>query len=249
MYENYPFWSAFLRRSVSRVELSPRPAADCTSLGWTPFHPTPPVILPNWFGHITALARQGIKHIFYPCIPKEKPEIKDADNHYNCPMVISYPEVINANLDVLKENGVMFHRLFLPYHTGRPLAKSLYREFKEFGVTLNEIEVAIKLAADEDRRFKADIRRKGEEVLRYLNKTGKKGIVLSGRPYHLDPEVNKGIPNLLTSMGFAVLTEDSVSHLGNVERPIRVLDQWMYHTRLYEAADFVSKTKTLSCAA
>ena len=160
-------------------------------------------------------------------------------------MVISYPEVINANLDVLKENGVMFHRLFLPYHTGRPLAKSLYREFKEFGVTLNEIEVAIKLAADEDRRFKADIRRKGEEVLRYLNKTGKKGIVLSGRPYHLDPEVNKGIPNLLTSMGFAVLTEDSISHLGNVERPIRVLDQWMYHSRLYEAADFVSKNKNL----
>lgn len=77
-------------------------------------------------GHITALARQGIKHIFYPCIPKEKPEIKDADNHYNCPMVISYPEVINANLDVLKENGVVFHRPFLPYHTGRARSQKAF---------------------------------------------------------------------------------------------------------------------------
>ncbi len=246
MYENYPFWFAFFTTLGFRVELSPQSSRRLYELGMdtissdTACYPAKLV-----HGHITALVRQGVKHIFYPCIPKEKPEIKAADNHYNCPMVISYPEVINANLDVLKENGVMFHRLFLPYHTGRPLAKSLYREFKEFGVTLNEIEVAIKLAADEDRRFKADIRRKGEEVLRYLNKTGKKGIVLSGRPYHLDPEVNKGIPNLLTSMGFAVLTEDSISHLGNVERPIRVLDQWMYHSRLYEAADFVSKNKNL----
>ena len=246
MYENYPFWFAFFTTLGFRVELSPQSSRRLYELGMdtissdTACYPAKLV-----HGHITALARQGIKHIFYPCIPKEKPEIKDADNHYNCPMVISYPEVINANLDVLKENGVVFHRPFLPYHTGRPLAKSLFREFREFGVTLNEIEDALMLAADEDRRFKADIRRKGEEVLRYLNKTGKKGIILSGRPYHLDPEVNKGIPNLLTSMGFAVLTEDSVSHLGNVERPIRVLDQWMYHTRLYEAADFVSKNKNL----
>jgi len=246
IYENYPFWFTFFTALGFRVVLSPPSSRKIYELGMgtissdTACYPAKLV-----HGHIVALIRQGIKDIFYPCIPKERPEFEGADNHHNCPMVIAYPEVINANIDELKENNVRFHHPFLPYDTGKPLAKSLYREFKGFGITFKEIENALKLALEEDKRFKADIRKKGEEVVRILQETGKKGIVLSGRPYHLDPEVNKGIPNLLASMGLAVLTEDSVAYLGRVERPLRVLDQWMYHSRLYEAADFVSKTRNL----
>ena len=89
------------------------------------------------------------------------------------------------------------------------------------------------------------MRKKGEQTLRYLEKIGKHGIVLAGRPYHVDPEINHGIPELINSYGIAVLTEDSISHLGNVERPLIVMDQWMYHSRLYAAANYVKKTENL----
>ncbi len=241
LYENYPFWFTFFTALGFRVELSPVSNRGIYELGMdtissdTACYPAKLV-----HGHIITLIESGIKHIFYPCIPKEKSEIKGADNHFNCPMVIAYAEVINANIDALKDNGVTFHHPFLPYDKGKPFAKRLYEEFKSFGLTLKEIENAIELAQKEDLQFKSDIQSKGEEVVRYLKQTGRSGIVLSGRPYHLDPEVNHGIPELLISLGMAVLTEDSVSHLGNLERPLRVLDQWMYHSRLYEAADFVS---------
>jgi predicted nucleotide-binding protein (sugar kinase/HSP70/actin superfamily) len=184
---------------------------------------------------------QGIRHIFLPCIPREREEIPEADNYFNCPIVISYAEVLRANMDVLKENDVRFHNPFVPYHHRKGLIKRLYEEFREFGVTYAETAKAVDKAWAEDLKVKEDIRRKGEEVVRWLKDQGRRGIVLSGRPYHLDQEVNHGIPNLITSLGMAVLTEDSIAHLGKVDRPLRVLDQWMYHSRLYEAADFVRR--------
>lgn len=116
----------------------------------------------------------------------------------------------------------------------------MYEELKHSSITLAEIIQAVDAAWNEDLNFKRDIRKKGEEVLQWLAETGNRGIVLSGRPYHLDQEVNHGIPKVITALGMAVLTEDSVAHLGKVTRPLRVLDQWMYHSRLYEAADFVA---------
>jgi len=246
MYENYPFWFTFLTELGFRVVLSPVSSRRIYEMGMdtissdTACYPAKLV-----HGHIAALVNQGIRHIFYPCIPKERMEFKDADNCYNCPIVNGYAEVIKANMDILKEKGVRFQNPFLPYNDKRRLIKRLYGEFREFGASLREVENAVEKAWQEDIKVKKDIQKKGEETLDYLKKTGLKGIVLSGRPYHLDPEVNHGIPNILTSLGLAVLTEDSVAHLGRLKRPIRVLDQWMYHTRLYEAAEVVSRNDNL----
>lgn len=241
MYENYPFWFTFFTALGFRVELSPESNRRIFELGMDTI-PSDTACYPAKLvhGHIMALIRQNVKHIFYPCIPKERAEFSGADNYFNCPMVIAYAEVIHANMDALRENGVVLHFPFLPYDNRKALAHRLFDEFKTFGITKNEVENALALAWTEDRQFKTDIQKKGEEVLRYLKETGSRGIVLSGRPYHLDREINHGIPNLITSMGLAVFTEDSIAHLGHVERPLRVLDQWMYHSRLYEAADFVS---------
>ena len=246
MYENYPFWFTFFTTLGFRVELSPQSNRSLFELGMDTI-PSDTVCYPAKLvhGHILALIKQKVKHIFYPCIPKEKAEIEGADNHFNCPMVIAYAEVIHANIDALSDNGVVLHFPFLPYENKTALAHRLFDEFKEYKISKDEIKNALELAETEDLLFKSDVQKKGEEVLRYLKETGGKGIVLSGRPYHLDREINHGIPNLITSLGLAVLTEDSVSHLGHVSRPLRVLDQWMYHSRLYEAADFVSTQDNL----
>ncbi len=246
IYENYPFWFTFFTHLGFKVELSPHSNRKIYELGMDTISSDTacyPAKLAH--GHIAALVNQGVKHIFYPCIPKEREEIKEADNYYNCPIVISYAEVLRANMDILKENSVKFHNPFLPYHDRKRLTKRLYEEFKEFGVSLSEVIKALEAAWTEDEKVKEDIRRKGEEVVNWLITNDRRGIVLSGRPYHLDHEVNHGIPNIITSLGMAVLTEDSVAHLGKVDRPLRVLDQWMYHSRLYEAADFVAKQDNL----
>jgi predicted nucleotide-binding protein (sugar kinase/HSP70/actin superfamily) len=180
-----------------------------------------------------------VDFIFYPCIPYERVEYKDANNHYNCPIVTSYPEVIKNNMDILKEKNIKLKNPFLPYNNDSRLIERLYEELKEFNISKSEIKKAVILARKEDETFKKDIRLKGEEVIEYLKKTGKKGVVLAGRPYHIDPEINHGIPNIITEYGMAVLTEDSISHLAKEEISLRVVDQWMYHSRLYRTADFV----------
>lgn len=246
MYENYPFWFTFFTTLGFRVELSPVSSRKIYELGMdtiasdTACYPAKLV-----HGHIAELINRDIKHIFYPCIPKERMEFEGADNNHNCPMVISYSEVIKANVELLKEKDIFLHNPFLPYDNKKRLEERLYEEFKEFGISMREIHTAVDKAWEEDKKVKRDIQRKGEEVLEYLKRTGGKGIVLSGRPYHLDPEVHHGIPQILTSLGLSVLTEDSISHLGNVPRPLRVLDQWVYHSRLYQAADVVSKNDNL----
>jgi len=242
MYENYPFWHTFFTQLGFRVELSPISNRKIYEIGMdsvssdTVCYPAKLV-----HGHIASLIDKGIKHIFYPCIFKEREEFKNADNTYNCPIVIGYSEVIKNNMDVVAQPEIKFHNPYLPYNNKKTLALGLYEEFKDFKISLKEVKNAVEIAWQEDINFKKDIRIKGEETINWLRKTNNKAIVLSGRPYHLDNEVNHAIPNLIASLGLAVLTEDCVSHLGNVERPLNVLDQWMYHSRMYEAADFVSK--------
>ena len=246
IYENYPFWHTFFTELGFRVLLSPPSSRSIYELGMDTISSDTacyPAKLAN--GHVVALIKQGVKHIFYPCLPKEMQEYKNADNHFNCPIVACYAEVIGANIDLIKEHSIRFYHPFLPFHHKKRLTQRLFEELRDFDISLEEIERAVDEAWAEDLKFKADIRNKGEEVVNQLRASGRKGIVLAGRPYHLDPEVHHGIPNLVVSLGFAVLTEDSVAHLGLVERPLRVLDQWMYHTRLYEAADFVSKQSNL----
>ena len=246
MYENYPFWFTFLTRMGFRVVLSPESTRSLYESGLESI-PSETACYPAKLvhGHIRALVEMGIKHIFYPCIPKEMREVADADNCYNCPIVASYAEVIHANADVLRQSNVRFRHPFLPYNDRKRLVQRLFEEFSDCSVSKKEIEIAVNAAINEDAAFKRDIREKGHETLELLKSRGKIGVVLSGRPYHLDPEVNHGIPNLFTSLGLAVLTEDSVAHLGGVQRPLRILDQWMYHSRLYEAADFVKEQDNL----
>ena len=244
IYENYPFWFTFLTKLKFRVVLSPISNKDIFKLGIETI-PSESACYPAKIshGHIMYLINKGIKTIFYPCIPYEYKEDSGANNHYNCPMVTSYPDVIKNNIDELKDKGIKYLSPFLSLHNKEKLYKRLYEIFEEFNVTKKEIRNAVDAAFNERESVVNDIRKKGEETLKYIEDNNMKGIVLSGRPYHIDPEINHGLTDIITSFNMAVFTEDSVAHLGNLNRPIRVVDQWMYHTRLYRAAAFVKEKK------
>jgi len=246
MYENYPFWATFFAELGFRAVHSPRSSRAIYEMGSATI-PSDTACFPAKLahGHIAALIEQGIRTIFYPSIIHERQEQEQADHHFNCPMVISYPEVLKQNMEIIKDNDVVFIHPFLPYDNKKQLAACLYREFAPWGVKKREVAKAVEKAWREDQKFKQDLRHKGEEVLAQLQASGRKGIVLAGRPYHIDPEINHGIPEIITHYGLAVFTEDSLAHLGDVERPLRVVDQWMYHSRLYSVAHFVCSEPTL----
>ncbi len=245
MYENYPFWHTFFTKLGYRVVLSPESNRKIYELGIESI-PSESECYPAKLahGHITWLIRQGIKYIFYPCIPYERKEIAGTNNHYNCPIVTSYAENIKNNVEELKTENVTFENPFFSFESKEIITKRLVQEFKS-RASVSEIKEAASCAWDELIAAKRDIELKGEETLKYMEETGRRGIVLAGRPYHVDPEINHGIPELINSYGIAVLTEDSVSHLGKVERPLIVMDQWMYHSRLYAAASFVKTQENL----
>ncbi len=247
MYENYPFWATFFKELGFRVLLSPQSTRKIYELGIESI-PSESECYPAKLahGHISWLIKQGVEFIFYPCIPYERNETPDANNHFNCPIVTSYAENIKNNVEELKTEQIKFMNPFMAMTSEAILEKRLVEEFtKEFNIPASEIKAAAKKAWAEMDAARMDIARKGEETIEYLNKTGKRGIVLAGRPYHIDPEINHGIPELINSYGLAVLTEDSISHLGQVERPLIVMDQWMYHSRLYRAANYVKTTDNL----
>lgn len=244
MYENYPFWHTFFTELGYSVQLSPLTTREIYNLGIETM-PSESVCYPAKLvhGHITHLVNDGVKFIFYPCIPYEMNEDKSAQNHYNCPIVSTYPEVIRNNMTEVFGCDVEFKAPFLPYATPQRMKERLAEEFAD--IPLAEISKAVDLAYQEDENFKADIRAEGEKTLKLLDETNQRGIILAGRPYHIDPEINHGIPEMISSYGFAVLTEDSVSHLKKVERPIRVVDQWMYHSRLYSAATYAREMENV----
>lgn len=246
IYENYPFWFSFFTKLKFRVELSDVSSNEIYRLGIDSI-PSESVCYPAKLvhGHISNLIERGIKFIFYPSVSHEKKEYLDSDNNYNCPIVTSYPEVIKNNVEELKNSGMLYMNLFLPLYKKKRLEKILYSELKIFGITKDEIREAMECAYQEEHNFKEDIRREGERTLEYINKSNTSGIVLAGRPYHLDPHINHGIPELINSMNMAVFTEDSLSHLGNLKEKLRVVDQWTYHSRIYRAASFVSSQKNL----
>ncbi|WP_291637408.1 acyl-CoA dehydratase activase-related protein, partial [Clostridium sp.] len=241
IYENYPFWFTFFTNLGFRVELSQRSSKQVYEMGIETI-PSESACYPAKIahGHIMSLINKGIDTIFYPCIPYERKEQKGADNNFNCPIVTSYPEVIKNNMDILKERDIVFLNPFIALDNKKKLIVRLADEFKSFGIEKREISLAVERAWTETEKVKSDIQSKGEEVVEYIRRTGKKGIVLAGRPYHIDPEINHGIPSLITDFDMPVLTEDSVAHLGIVERPLRTVDQWVYHSRLYAAASFVA---------
>ena len=248
MYENYPLWFTFFTKLGFRVRLSPRSSHAVYELGLESI-PSESVCYPGKIahGHIQSLLNDGVKFIFYPCAPYEITEDDGAGNHYNCPIVTSYPEVLRNNVEELRQDSsITFMNPFLPIYDKKRLAERLFEELgTKFNISKQEIEKAVDAAWKEQENFRNEIHAKGEEALEEMIRRGAHGIVLAGRPYHLDPEINHGIPELISGLGLAVLTEDSVAHLGSIERPLRIVDQWTYHNRLYRAGAFVSEFPSL----
>ena len=241
MYEDYPFWFTFFTSLGFRVIISEKSNRKTYEKGMESM-PSESVCYPAKLshGHIISLIQSGIKTIFYPCMPYSRKEYEKADNHYNCPIVISYSEVLKNNVEELKNPDIKFLNPFLPFDA-KNLTKRILEldEFKEYNFNKKELMEAAKKAEEEYQNFKNDICKKGKEAVEYIDKHNLKGIVLAGRPYHSDPEINHGIDTLITSLGLCVLTEDSVANQVEAKRPLRVVDQWVFHARLYAAAEFV----------
>ena len=247
MYEDYPFWFTFLTNLGFRVIVSEKSNRKTYEKGMESM-PSESVCYPAKLshGHIISLLQQGIKTIFYPCMPFSRKEYKDADNHYNCPIVISYSEVLKNNVEELKADDVTFLNPFLPFEP-KTLAETILElpEFKKYNFTKKELLNAAQKAEEEYRHCREDIHAEGLKAVKYLDENHLKGIVLAGRPYHIDPEINHGIDTLITSLGLAVITGDSIANLTEAKAPLRVVNQWVYHARLYAAADFVGKHDNL----
>ena len=227
MYEDYPFWHTFFTELGFRVVLSDRSSKNLYQSGITSIA-SETVCYPAKLvhGHIENLIEKGIKYIFYPCIVNEKKEDMYANNNYNCPVVISYSEVIKNNVDGIRKNNITYINPFLSLNNKEKLKSRLYDELSiYFNISKSNINNAVDKATIEQENFKKDIQTQGEKALEKIKENNLKAIVLCGRPYHLDPEINHGIPELINSLDMEVLTEDSISHLGSVERPLRVVDQ------------------------
>ena len=237
MYENYPFWFTMLTALGFRVMISGRSNHDLFETGMESI-PSENVCYPAKLvhGHIESLLDKGVTTIFYPCVDFEQ-KLTDSENSFNCPIVATYPEVIRNNMERLAEPGTKFISPFVNFGNREYLPAHLSKTFKEYGydIPVEEMKAALDKAWEEDAAVKAEIRAKGVETIEWMREHGVRGIVLAGRPYHLDPEINHGIPEVIVGLGMAVLTEDSIID-ARLERPLRVLDQWSYHSRLYEAA-------------
>ena len=246
MFEDYPFWFAFFNELDYRVVLSD-PTSEKTYFKGMDTIPSETVCYPAKIahGHIVNLIEKGVPKIFYPCIPYNICEDSSADNCFNCPVVTSYPETVDSNMDILEERGIKFYRPFLPINDPERMAKRLYEELRDEHISKKEIKVALEKAYQELFAYKKDVQAQGKLVVDYVKENNMEAIVLAGRPYHIDPKINHGFPELLKSYGFAVLSEDAVNHLGDFIRPLRVVDQWVYHSRLYNAAAFTAKEENL----
>ena len=262
MYENYPFWHAFFTKLGFSIVLSDQTNGKTYEAGIESM-PSESVCYPAKLshGHIMNLIAKDPDFIWMPCIRWERKEDEGATNHYNCPIVMSYPQALELNVDELGHGTkVEFLDPFIPYDKKGELKRRLYELISEqrerdaeqgrgrvrgAHITRAEVDEAVNAAWEADLEFHDAMHRKGDEALRWIEEHHGHGIVLAGRPYHNDPEINHAIPELVHSFGFAVLTEDSVAHKMRPERPIRVVDQWMYHSRLYRAARFVASRNDL----
>lgn len=243
IYEHYPFWYTFFTNLGFKVVLSPRSNKQVYELGMDSITSDTicyPAKIVN--GHIKALKNQNVPLIFYPCLPFENKSRRKADKNYNCPVVTSYPEVILNNIDFPKTKYMC---PFLPMDNLKIMAKNLFESLRDYNVSMKEIENSLELADKELYNYKKDVQAQGEKILEFITKNNKKGIVLAGRPYHIDPEINHGLEKIVNELGMVVLSEDAVAHLSSQETKLRVLDQWSFHSRLYSAAEYVAKRDDL----
>ena len=247
LYENYPFWAVFFKKLGFSVVLSPQSTRKLYELGIESI-PSESECYPAKLvhGHIAWLIHQNVDFIFYPAIPYERNEFPDSNNHYNCPIVTSYSENIKNNVDEITRGEVRFLNPFMAFTSEEILSRQLVDCFREeFHIPEAEVRDAVSEGWKELEVTRLEMQKKGEEVLKYMEENHRRGIVLAGRPYHVDPEINHGIPEMINAYGICVLTEDSISHLGELERPLIVMDQWMYHSRLYSAANYIKTREDL----
>ena len=241
MYENYPFWATFFKELGFRVVLSPFSDRKLYEKGMESI-PSESECYPAKLahGHVQWLADQGVKTIFHPCVFFEHQETDTAQNHYNCPIVVSYAENLKNNVEAVTRGDVRFIRPFIAFTSEKTAADRLVKTAaEEWGIPAREVRAAVRAAWAEQRRAKAEIREEGRRALAEMEAAGGRGIVLAGRPYHIDPEINHGIPELIASYGLTVFTEDSLPTEDTLPK-LRVVDQWVYHSRLYKAARFVA---------
>ncbi|MDR2695882.1 MAG: acyl-CoA dehydratase activase-related protein, partial [Deltaproteobacteria bacterium] len=236
MFENYPFWFTLFTELGYRVELSPPSSRSLYDAGLSSM-PSQSVCYPAKLahGHIHALVRQGLKQIFFPCLntsPRAQRDNENKTGEFNCPVVAGYPQVVRLNAEELQTHGVTLHAPFLAMHSHSALLKGLIREM---GLPSRQTYQAIRAAAAEQDAYMKELRAEGERTLAWLEQTNSFGVVLAGRPYHADPGIHHGLPALICSLGAAVLSEDSIAHLARPGK-LRVVDQWSYHSRLYNAA-------------
>ena len=274
MYENYPFWFTLLTSLGFKVMISGRSSHELFETGIESIA-SENICYPAKLvhGHIKWLLNKGIKTIFYPCVSYEENLVPNTDNHYNCPVVANYPLVVGANMPELREDGVRYMHPYFNLANHELMVDRILEEFAWADVTREEVETAVKAAYAEDKVFKHDVQQEGLTALAYMKEHNCRGIVLAGRPYHIDPEINHGIPETICSLGMVVLSEDSICelqpgeklnlteflsegeadprsknaagfrHVGDrtvTKMPLRVTNQWAYHSRLYAAAHFVS---------
>lgn len=274
MYENYPFWFTLLTSLGFKVMISGRSSHELFETGIESIA-SENICYPAKLvhGHIKWLLNKGVKNIFYPCVSYEENLVPNTDNHYNCPVVANYPVVIGANMPELREEGIRYMRPYFNMANHELMVDRIVEEFAWANVTREEAETAVKAAYAENEVFKHDVQMEGLKALAYMKEHDCRGIVLAGRPYHIDPEVNHGIPETICSLGMVVLSEDSICELQPGEKlnlsdflaadeddprkknadgfrhvedrkvtkmPLRVTNQWAYHSRLYAAANFVA---------
>ena len=276
MYENYPFWFTLLTSLGFKVMISGRSSHELFETGIESIA-SENICYPAKLvhGHIKWLLNKGMKTIFYPCVSYEDNLVPNTDNHYNCPVVANYPLVVGANMPELRDPDVRYMHPYFNLANHELMVDRIVEEFAWASVSREEAETAVKAAYAEDKVFKHDVQQEGLKALAYMKEHDCRGIVLAGRPYHIDPEINHGIPETICALGMVVLSEDSICELQPGEKldltdflsegeedprkknangfrhvddrkvtvnrmPLRVTNQWAYHSRLYAAARFVA---------
>ncbi len=243
MYEQLPLWTTFFEICGFQVMLSEKSSRELYFKGQhTVASDTACYPAKLMHGHIESLLDAGVDFIFYPCESYNLDE-HDSMNHYNCPVVAYYPELLKANNERLNEEN--FIMPYLDPNEEKSAVNALARALKKYKLSKGLIKRAYRAGLESMRAFHAEIVSKGREVLAEAERTGKQVVVLAGRPYHVDPEIHHGINKLLSSLGVAVVSEESVFEDADFVK-VNVLNQWTYHARLYRAAEFAAHRKNVN---
>ncbi|MBM4762889.1 2-hydroxyacyl-CoA dehydratase [Bacillus sp. B15-48] len=245
MYENYPFWHAFFSELGYEVVLSDSTSKEMFEKGMDTI-PSESVCYPAKLahGHIINLIEKGVKKIFYPAVVYEKNESKAQQNHFNCPVVASYSEVIRVNMEsIFVENQIEYVSPFISFDEPNSLLTELGRTFDD--LSKKEMKRAVKLAKQMEADYKEWLQKRGEDVINQLKAEKTIGIVMAGHPYHIDPGINHGVSEEINRLGMAVLTEDAISHLAIDQSHVDVVNQWTFHSRLYRAAAVIKENPQL----